>query len=75
MAEFQPGDRVLVDVSAGILPGERTAPDWQPGTVSERMESGLYRVRLDMEIGGRPAEKEAAPEHLRPLHRDGARLS
>ncbi|HLZ68678.1 MAG TPA: hypothetical protein VKV26_02095 [Dehalococcoidia bacterium] len=67
MAEFQPGERVLVDVAAGILPGEHAAPDWQPGTVDERLENGYYRVRLDIEIGGRAAVKEAAPEHVRPL--------
>lgn len=75
MDEFHAGDRVLVDVSAGILPGEQTAPDWHPGTVAERMENGFYRVRLDMEIAGRAAEKEAAPEHLRRLNWDGARLA
>jgi hypothetical protein len=67
MAEYHAGDRVLVDVSAGILPGEHAAPDWQPGTVASRMENGYYRVRLDVEIAGRPAEKEAAPEHVRSL--------
>ncbi len=66
MAEYQPGERVEVDVSAGILPGERAAPDWQTGTVVERLPNGFYRVRLDLPIAGRTAEKEAAPEHVRP---------
>jgi hypothetical protein len=65
MADFQPGERVEVDVSAGILPGGRAEPDWQPGTVIERLANGYYRVRLDMPIAGRTAEKEAAPEHVR----------
>ncbi len=67
MAEFRAGDRVLVNVSAGILPGGDGAPDWQPGTVAERLPNGYYRVRLDQEIAGRSADKEAEPEHLRPL--------
>ena len=66
MAEFRTGDRVEVNVSAGIVPGTSPEPDWQPGTVVERLDNGLYRVRLDAPIAGRTAEKEAAPEHLRP---------
>ena len=71
MAEYQPGDRVDVDVSAGILPGERAAPDWQSGTVVERLPNGYYRIRLDLPIGGRTAEKEAAPEHVRGVRTGG----
>jgi hypothetical protein len=71
MAEYQPGERVEVDVSAGILPGERAAPDWQTGTVVQRLPNGFYRVRLDLPIAGRSAEKEAAPEHVRPVGSGG----
>jgi hypothetical protein len=69
MTEYRPGDRVEVDVSAGILPGERAAPDWQSGTVVERLPNGFYRVRLFLPIAGRTAEKEAAPEHVRAVGR------
>lgn len=67
--DLRVGDRVLVNVSAGIVPdtGREPPPDWQPGTVAERLENGHYRVRLDEQIGGRPADKEAAPEHVRSL--------
>ena len=68
MAEFQAGDRVLVNVGAGIVPGAQGSPDWQTGTVAERLPNGYYRVQLDAEIAGRSAEKEAAPEHVRPLN-------
>jgi hypothetical protein len=67
MADYRAGDRVEVDVSAGIVPGARPEPDWQAGTVVERLDNGLYRVRLDAPIAGRTAEKNAAPEHLRSL--------
>jgi hypothetical protein len=67
MAEFRSGERVLVNVGAGIVPGAAGAPDWQPGTIEERLENGFYRVRLDAAIAGRTAEKDAAPEHIRPL--------
>jgi hypothetical protein len=67
MAEYRSGDRVLVNMSAGIVPGSEGVPDWQPGTVEERLENGEYRIRLDQPIGGRTADKEAAPEHVRPL--------
>jgi hypothetical protein len=66
MAEYHPGQRVLVDISAGILPDSEATPDWQPGVVEERLETGWYRVRLDRPVGGREAVKEAAPEHIRP---------
>ena len=66
MAEYRTGDRVEVNVSAGIVPGTDPEPDWQTGTVVERLDDGRYRVRLDAPIAGRTAEKEAAPEHLRP---------
>jgi len=66
MAEYRTGDRVEVDVNAGIVPGTAPEPDWQPGEVVERLENGTYRVRLDEPIAGRTAEKEAAPEHIRP---------
>lgn len=65
MAEYTPGDRVEVNISAGILPGANPEPDWQPGTVVERMANGRYRIRLDEPIAGQTAEKEAAPEHVR----------
>ncbi len=69
MGEYQPGERVEVNISAGIVPDETTEPEpqWEPGTVLERMPSGLYRIQLDHPIGGRLAEKEAAPEHIRRL--------
>jgi hypothetical protein len=67
MPEFRRGERVLVNISAGIAPGAEGEAEWQPGTVEERMENGFYRVRLDGEIAGRGAEKEAAPEHIRAL--------
>lgn len=69
MADYKPGDRVLVNISAGIIPGATTAPDWQPGTIEEQMPNGLYRVLLDESISGRTAEKDAAPEHLRAMIR------
>jgi hypothetical protein len=65
MMDYKSGDRVLVNVSAGIVPGSAGAPDWEPGTVLDRLDNGFYRVRLDEEIGGREAIKEAAPEHIR----------
>ena len=65
MTEYQPGDRVEVDISAGIIPGAQATPDWQPGTIAERLTDGRYRVRLDQPIGGRAADKEAAAEHIR----------
>ncbi len=67
MADYQPGDRVEVDISAGILPGTNPQPDWQTGTVVARLENGRLRVRLDEPIAGQTAEKEAAPEHIRPV--------
>jgi hypothetical protein len=67
MAEFQAGDRVLVNISAGIVPGADGSPDWQAGTVAELLPNGFYRVSLDQEIAGRGAEKDAAPEHVRRL--------
>jgi ribosomal protein L21E len=67
MTEYRPGDRVEVDVSAGIVPGAHPEPDWQPGTVVEPRPEGMYRVRLDAPIAGRTAEKDALPEHIRPL--------
>jgi ribosomal protein L21E len=63
--DYQPGERVEVNVAAGILPGANPTPDWQTGTVVERLDSGMYRVRLDLPIAGRTAEKETAPEHVR----------
>jgi hypothetical protein len=65
MTSYQPGDRVEVNVSAGIVPGAAGEPDWQPGTVQEQLPNGLYRVRLDYPIAGRAAVKDAAPEHIR----------
>jgi len=65
MMEYKSGDRVLVNVSAGIVSGVAGAPDWEPGTVLDRLDNGFYRVRLDEEIGGREAIKEAALEHIR----------
>ena len=67
MAEYEPGARVEVDISAGILPGTSPEPDWQPGTVMERLPNGRYLVRLDEPIAGRAAEKEAAAEHSRQI--------
>ena len=63
--EFQRGDRVEVNVSAGIVPGGEADPDWQPGTVEERLPTGLYRIRLDNPIAGRLAGKEAEPHNIR----------
>ena len=65
MADYQPGDRVEVNTSAGILAGTTPEPDWQAGTVAERLANGRYRIRLDQPIAGQTAEKEAAPEHVR----------
>lgn len=67
MAEFWPGDRVQVNISAGIVPGAHPEPDWQPGTVTARLPDGMYRVRLDAPISGRTAEKDATEQHIRPL--------
>ena len=67
--EYQPGDRVEINVSEGIVPGTHPRADWQPGAVLERLPNGHYRVVLDEPIGGRRAEKETAPEHLRRLDR------
>jgi hypothetical protein len=66
-ASDQSGDRVMVNVSAGILPGSHPEEDWQPGTVVGRNENGQYRIMLDGAIAGRQAEKDAAPEHMRRL--------
>lgn len=67
-AVFKPGERVLVDIAAGIVPGVQAhAPDWQPGTVQARLPDGRYRIALDLPIAGRTAVKEAAPEHIRRL--------
>jgi len=53
-ARFEPGERVLVDIAAGIVPGAPAhAPDWQPGTVQARLPDGRYRVALDLPIAGR----------------------
>lgn len=71
MADFANGDRVLVNTSAGLLPGAQGAPDWEPGTVVGRTANGMYRVRLDEAIANRTAEKEAAPEHVRLLNPKG----
>lgn len=68
MAEFHAGDRVLVNISAGIMPGAAGSPDWQPGTVAEILTNGYYRVRLDQQIAGRGADKEAASAHVRRLN-------
>ena len=66
MAEFSVGQRILVDAAAGIVPGQQAhGPDWQPGTVRERLANGFYRVELDAPIAGRTAMKDAAPEHVR----------
>jgi len=67
MADFKPGDRVQVNLTAGIVPGEEGTPDWQAGTVEQRLPNGLYRILLDEPISDRTAEKEALPEHVRPL--------
>lgn len=68
MAEFNIGQRVLVDTAAGIVPGAPAhAPDWQPGTVRELLPNGFYRIELDASIAGRTALKDAAPEHVRAL--------
>lgn len=65
MVDLHVGDRVEVDVNAGIVPGTHPGPDWQTGTLQGRAENGMYVVRLDTPIGGREALKEAAPEHVR----------
>lgn len=65
MNEYRPGDRVEVDISAGILPGVETEPDWQPGTVERRLPNGLFRILLDAPIEDRTARKDAKPEHIR----------
>ena len=65
--EYQAGDRVEVDIAAGITPAVESVAEWKPGTVIERLPSGLYRIRLLEPIGGREAEKEARPEHIRGL--------
>jgi ribosomal protein L21E len=67
MPEYKSGDRVEVDISAGILPGTRPEPDWQRGTVVERLPDGMLRIRLEEPIAGQTAEKDALPEHVRPL--------
>jgi hypothetical protein len=72
MADYAPGDRVEVDISAGILPGTRPDPDWQRGTVLERLADGMLRIRLDEPIAGQTAEKDALPEHVRPLTYPGS---
>ena len=64
-AEYRPGERVEVNVSAGIVPGGEAEPDWQPGTVAEQLPNGMYRVRLENPIAGRPAEKEAESHNIR----------
>ena len=64
--DYQPGDRVAVNISAGLLPGSHPEPQWEIGTVEERLPTGLYRVRLDGAVAGRPAVKEALPEHMEP---------
>lgn len=66
MAEYSAGERVQVNISAGLVTSGSGAPDWQLGTVVERLPNGYYRIRLDQPIGGRSAEKEAAPDHMRP---------
>ena len=63
---FQPGDRVEVDISAGLLPGVETEPQWETGTIEDVQPSGMLVVRLDGSIAGRPALKEARMDHLRP---------
>jgi hypothetical protein len=65
MAEYQPGDRVEVNISAGIVPGAEPVPEWEAGIVEERLPNGFYRIRLEHSISGRAATKDAAPEHLR----------
>ncbi len=65
MTEYRAGDRVEVNISAGIVPGATPEPEWEPGTVEEQSPDGLVRVRLDHPIAGRSAIKEAAPEHIR----------
>src|SRR5437660_175971 len=65
--EYDVNEHLLVNISAGIVPGVAGAPDWQTGTITERLENGYYRVRLDQPVAGREAVKDAAPEHVRPL--------
>ncbi len=65
MADYSAGERVQVNISAGLVTSGSGAPDWQLGTVEEQLANGLYRIRLDVAIGGRTAVKEAAPEHIR----------
>jgi len=65
MAEYAPGSRVEVNISAGILPGSHPEPDWQPGTVIAVQPNGMLRIRLDEPIAGQTAEKDALPEHVR----------
>ncbi len=65
MPDFRTGERVEVNISAGPSTGGDGTPDWQPGTVEDRLPSGFYRIRLDEAISGRTAEKEAASEHIR----------
>ena len=68
MAEYGVGQRVLVDVAAGIVPGAGPhAPDWQPGVVRALLPNGFYRIELDAPIAGRMAQKDAAREHVRAL--------
>ncbi len=67
MAEYKTGDVVEVNISAGIVPGANPEPDWQRGTVISRLENGFYRIQLHDPITGRSAEKDAAPESIRPL--------
>jgi hypothetical protein len=66
MAEYRAGDRVEVDISAGIVPGAQAEPEWEQGTIEERLPNGFYRVRLEHPIAGRAATKDAASEHIRP---------
>jgi hypothetical protein len=66
MADYAPGDRVEVDISAGILPSADPEPDWRSGSVVARLDNGMVRIRLDDPIAGQAAEKEARPEHIRP---------
>lgn len=65
MNDYQTGDRVQVNISAGIAPGADPEPDWRTGTVLGRLQNGMYRISLDDPIGGQQAEKEALPEHIR----------
>src|SRR5262249_14302868 len=67
VAEDRAGARGGGGGSGGSVPGAHPQPDWQPGSVVERQPDGMYRVRLDAPIAGRTAEKDALPEHIRPL--------